>query len=83
MPCREVWKLRGGDYRVMQWLNSTYTRRCNVRHKTWGHLFQGRYKALLVDPKARGSFLAVSDYIHLNPVRARRMREPMEVLRDP
>ncbi len=33
----------------MQYLNSTYTRRYNVRHKTFGHLFQGRYKALLVD----------------------------------
>ena len=53
----------------MQYLNSTYTRRYNVRHKTFGHLFQGRYKALLVDGEASGYFLTVSDYIHLNPVR--------------
>src|SRR5258708_5886675 len=33
----------------MQYLDSTYTRRYNVRHKTFGHLFQGRYKALVVD----------------------------------
>lgn len=33
----------------MQWLNATYTRRYNVRQKTYDHLFQGRYKALLVD----------------------------------
>lgn len=54
----------------MQYLNSTYTRRYNVRHKTWGHLFQGRYKALLVDAENEGYFLTVSDYIHFNPARA-------------
>ena len=54
----------------MQYLNSTYTRRYNVRHKTFGHLFQGRYKALLVEAEEKGYFLTVSDYIHMNPVRA-------------
>ncbi|MCK9589516.1 MAG: transposase [Terrimicrobiaceae bacterium] len=53
----------------MQYLNSTYTARYNARHKTRGHLFQGRYKALLVDGEAGGYFLTVSDYIHLNPAR--------------
>ncbi|MBI4027051.1 MAG: transposase [Verrucomicrobia bacterium] len=53
----------------MQYLNSTYTARYNARHKTRGHLFQGRYKALLVDGQAAGYFLTVSDYIHLNPAR--------------
>ncbi len=33
----------------MAWLQNTYTRRHNVRHKLWGHLFGGRYKAVLVD----------------------------------
>lgn len=55
----------------MQYLNSTYTARYNARHKTRGHLFQGRYKALLVDGESPGYFLTVSDYIHLNPARAR------------
>ena len=41
----------------MQYLNSTYTRRYNVRHRKWGRLFAGRYKALLVDSKERGYFL--------------------------
>jgi len=33
----------------MQWLLGTYTQRFNRRHVLWGHLFGGRYKALLVD----------------------------------
>jgi hypothetical protein len=35
-----------------------------------GHLFQGRYKAVVIDPEERSYFATVSDYIHLNPVRA-------------
>lgn len=59
----------------MQYLNSTYTQRFNSRHKTRGHLFQGRYKALLVDHgKGGGYFLTVSDYIHLNPARVKGVR---------
>ncbi len=58
----------------MQYLNSTYTQRFNSAHKTRGHLFQGRYKALLVDPGDGGYFLTVSDYIHLNPVRVKGVR---------
>jgi REP element-mobilizing transposase RayT len=53
----------------MQYLNSTYTARYNARHKTRGHLFQGRYRALVVDGESAGYFLRVSDYIHLNPAR--------------
>ncbi len=54
----------------MRWLQGTYTKRFNLRHKKWGHLFQGRYKALLVDP-AEDYFQIVSNYIHLNPVRVK------------
>jgi len=53
----------------MKWLQGTYTQRFNVRHKQWGHLLQGRYKALNVDGVA-DYFLTVSNYIHLNPARA-------------
>lgn len=53
----------------MHWLQGTYTCRFNVRHGMKGHLFQGRYKALLVEAD-RKYFTRVSDYIHLNPVRA-------------
>lgn len=55
--------------------------RYNLRHRKAGHLFQGRYKAVLVDPEEEGYFATVSDYIHLNPARARLMGEK-EVLID-
>src|ERR1700677_3259979 len=54
----------------MKWLQSTYTQRYNARHKVFGHLFQGRYKALVVDAADGNYFVMVSTYIHLNPVRA-------------
>jgi putative transposase len=54
----------------MRWLQSTYTQRFNSRHKVWGHLFQGRYKASLVDG-GREYFQTVASYIHLNPARAK------------
>jgi hypothetical protein len=50
----------------MQHLLSWYTQWFNIRHGSCGHLFQGRYKALLVDKNAYGT--EVSRYIHLNPV---------------
>ncbi len=53
----------------MKWLQGTYTQRFNSRHKVYGHLFQGRYKALNVDDDDE-YFQTVADYIHLNPVRA-------------
>ena len=38
----------------MKWLLGTYTSRFNRRHKLFGHLFSGRYKALLVDGRGSG-----------------------------
>ena len=52
----------------MQWLQGTYTKRFNARHRERGHLFQGRYKALLVGGEG-GYFPTVAAYIHLNPAR--------------
>ena len=52
----------------MQWLQGTYTKRFNAAHREWGHLFQGRYKAIPVEPGG-DYFLAVATYIHLNPMR--------------
>jgi REP element-mobilizing transposase RayT len=60
--------------RGMHWLQTTYTVRHNRRHNLHGHLFQGRYKAIPVDAEAEDYFATVSDYIHLNPVRARLLR---------
>jgi len=54
----------------MKWFLGTYTARFNRRHGLAGHLFGGRYKALLVDSTAPGYFRTVCDYVHLNPVRA-------------
>ena len=54
----------------MKWLQSTYTQRYNSRHSVFGHLFQGRYEALVVDGAAGDYLGVVSTYIHLNPARA-------------
>src|SRR5580698_4447399 len=54
----------------MKWLLGTYTGRFNRRHKLFGHLFSGRYKALAVDGSGNGYLRTVCDYVHLNPVRA-------------
>ena len=59
--------------RGMGWLQNAYTRRINTRHRLWGHLFGGRYKAILVE--AGNCFWALLDYIHLNPVRAGVVRD--------
>ena len=55
----------------MKWLLGTYTARFNRRHKLFGHLFSGRYKALIVDGSGTGYLKTVCDYVHLNPARAR------------
>jgi putative transposase len=54
----------------MKWLLSTYTSRFNRRQGEFGHLFSGRYKALIVDGSGSGYLRTVCDYVHLNPVRA-------------
>jgi REP element-mobilizing transposase RayT len=54
----------------MQWLLGTYTQRFNARHGLRGHLFGGRYKALVVDGREPGYLRTVCDYVHLNPARA-------------
>jgi REP element-mobilizing transposase RayT len=53
----------------MRWLLSSYTIRLNHRHKLFGHVFSGRYKAILVEG-AGGYLRTACDYVHLNPVRA-------------
>lgn len=55
----------------MKWLQGTYTQRFNARHKLWGHLFQGRYKALPVEGENGDYFSVLCSYIHLNPARAK------------
>ena len=63
----------------MKWLQGTYTQRYNGRHKVFGHLFQGRYKAVVIDGSSPGYFEVVGTYIHLNPARAGLIRkEPLK-----
>ncbi len=62
--------------RGMQNLSFRYTRWINRREKRTGHLFQGRYKALLVDRDAY--LLELVRYIHLNPVRAELVDDPVD-----
>ncbi len=52
----------------MRHLNGVYTQASNRRHKRFGHLFQGRYKGILVDKESH--FLELARYVVLNPVRA-------------
>jgi REP element-mobilizing transposase RayT len=54
----------------MRWLLSSFSIRLNHRHKLFGHVFSGRYKALLVDGSGTGYLKSACDYVHLNPVRA-------------
>ena len=67
---------RANLVKAMHGINCSYTRYFNRRHKRVGHLFQGRYNAILVDREAY--LLELSRYVHLNPVRAGFVRQPGE-----
>jgi len=60
--------------KLMQYINGSYTNFFNRRTGRSGHLFQGRYKAILVDVDSY--LLQLSRYIHLNPVRAGIVEQP-------
>ena len=74
-----AWCLMGNHYHLlietpkpnlvdgMKWVQSTFANRFNRFNKTNGHVFQGRYKAIILDKETVGP---VCHYIHLNPVRA-------------
>jgi REP element-mobilizing transposase RayT len=54
--------------RAMQWLNMSFSAWFNAKRQRVGHVFQGRFRSTLVD--GNGSWLlALSAYVHLNPVR--------------
>lgn len=77
-----AWVLMGNHYHLliqtpepnlvegMKWLQNTYTRRFNTRHRLWGRLFGDRYKAVPVEEGSDFYYGSLVDYIHLNPVRA-------------
>lgn len=62
--------------KIMQRINLTYTQYFNRKYDKVGHLFQGRYKSFLCDRD--GYLLSLVRYIHLNPVRAKVVKEPQE-----
>jgi hypothetical protein len=62
--------------RIMQNLSFRYTKWVNWRHSRNGHLFQGRYKAILVD--ADEYLVQLAGYLHLNPVRAGMVQSPAD-----
>ena len=59
---------------IMQNINTSYTVFVNRKYQRSGHLFQGRYKAFIVDKE--GYLLELGRYIHLNPVRAGLVKRP-------
>lgn len=66
----------GNLSRAMQWLGLTYTRRFNNRHSRRGHLFQGRFKSILVENESYA--VELSCYIHRNPLRAGMVKRLMD-----
>lgn len=62
--------------RLMHVLQQTYTQAHNREYKRVGHLFQGRYKAMLVQDDAY--LLALVRYIHMNPVEAGLCKAPSD-----
>jgi REP element-mobilizing transposase RayT len=69
----------------MRWFNITYTSHYNRRHKISGHLYQGRYKSILVEKEIYLHVL--SRYIHLNPIRTKQkeiksLKEKKRYLKD-
>ena len=65
----------GNLSRGLGWLQTTYTIRFNRRHRRSGHLFQGRFKAHLVE--ADSYAMELLRYLHLNPVRPRDKTAPV------
>ncbi len=61
---------------IMRHINGAYTTYFNIKRARSGHLFQGRYKAILVDKDTYAKEL--SRYIHLNPVRAHMVKAPQD-----
>ena len=60
----------------MRQLNGVYTQTINRRHRRVGHLFQGRFKGILIQKDSH--FLEVCRYVVLNPVAAGMAKGPRE-----
>ncbi|GAB4491224.1 MAG: hypothetical protein OHK006_24930 [Thermodesulfovibrionales bacterium] len=60
----------------MRQLDGLYTQSFNKKHKRVGHIFQGRYKAILIEKESH--LLEVCRYVVLNPMRAKAVQAPGE-----
>ncbi len=67
---------RGNLSKILHYINGAYTTYFNIKRGRSGHLFQGRFKGILVDKDEYCKEL--SRYIHLNPVRAGMVKAPLE-----
>jgi len=67
---------QGNLLKVMHGINSSYTGYFNRKYGRVGHLFQGRYRGILVDKDSY--LLELTRYVHLNPVRAKVVERPEE-----
>ena len=67
---------QGNLLKVMHGLNGGYTGYFNRKYQRSGHLFQGRYKGILIEKDAY--LLELSRYVHLNPVRASIVQDPWQ-----
>lgn len=65
----EIWK-------IMRYINLSYTKYFNNKYNFIGHLFQGRYRAEIIEKDSYN--LQTSRYIHLNPVKASMVESPGE-----
>jgi putative transposase len=63
-------------HQIMHYLNGSYTTYFNLKNGRSGHLFQGRYKGIVID--VDNYLLELSRYLHLNPVRAGMVKRPEE-----
>ena len=66
----------GNLSQIMRHINGAYTTYFNSKRKRAGHLFQGRYKAILIEADEYAAEL--SRYLHLNPVKAGMVAKPQE-----
>ncbi len=66
--------LKANLSRILHYINTSYSNYFNLKEKRVGHLFQGRYKAILID--SDNYLLEASRYLHLNPVRAKINEKP-------
>ena len=73
----------GNLSQAMAWMLTAFTVRYNKSHQRIGHVFQGRFKAQIIDERGYARFLI--SYLHLNPIRSRingkpRITQPPELL---